>query len=363
MTDYNGDVLRIHKFFRRVPEPRVMNIEYAKVNNCVIGGTFDKLHFGHQAFINSAFNVAHKVHLCVMSDEGVKKWSKKKFSDRVDSFDKRYKKIKEFLKEYDLIHRSILCEINDPYSYAVKRETALKLDAILVSTEEIVLKRTMMLNEARESKNLDPLKIFRMPLIVDTQGKPISATRIRANEEIYFPKVPSYRITKEVISKVREPKGDLIDSPEELPKPKGPVIAIGDIVVKNLIKHGYPISIAIIDKKSRRDMLKDYFLYFKKENEIIDIPPFLPVRNPRAHILSDTWTKIIIALFQNNPTVIQVYGEEDLMGFPATILAPNNTLIIFGQPPPWDKLVYFFVDEDKRIEALELLDKFEILSI
>jgi len=361
MTDESTDVLVIHKFFRETPKPQLLSIEYKKTENCVIGGTFDKLHFGHQAFINSAFSVSDKVHLCIMSDEGVKKWSKKKFSDKVDSFELRHSRIVDFLKRYNLINRVILCEIDDPYSYAVKGETALKLDAILVSTEEIVLKRTMMLNEARESKDLKPLEIFRMPLIIDMHGKPISATRIRANEEIYFPKVPSFRMKKDIIPLVREPKGEMVESPKELPRPEGPVIAIGDIVVKNLIKHGYPISIAIIDKKSRRHDLEDYYIYLSRSNGITDIPPFLPVINPKAHILSDAWTKIIIALFQKNPTVIQVYGEEDLMGFPATILAPNNSIIIFGQPPPWNKLVYFFVDDKKREEALELLNKFEIV--
>lgn len=362
MIDESTDVLAIHKFFREAPKPQLLNIEYNKTRNCVIGGTFDKLHFGHQAFINTAFNVSNKVHLCIMSDEGVKKWSKKKFSDRVDSFELRQDRIIKFLEEYSLINRVVLCKIDDPYSYAVKGKTALELDAILVSTEEIVLKRTMMLNEARESKDLKPLKIFRMPLIIDMHGKPISATRIRANEEIYFPKVPTFKIKKDIIPLVREPKGEMVESPKELPKPEGPVIAIGDIVVKNLIKYSYPISIAIIDKKSRRHKLEDYLIYLNRSNGVTDIPPVLPVINPRAHVLSDAWTKIVIALLQKNPIVIQVYGEEDLMGFPATILAPNNSIIIFGQPPPWNKLVYFFVDDKKREEALELLGKFEIIN-
>ncbi len=361
MSDETTDVLAIHKFFREPPKPRLLMIEYKKTRSCVIGGTFDKLHFGHQAFINSAFSVANKVHLCIMSDEGVKKWSKKKFSDRVDSFNVRYNRVLDFLQRYNLMDRAIICKINDPYSYAVKGKTALDLDSILVSTEEIVLKRTIMLNEAREAKDLKPLKIFKMPLIIDMHGKPISATRIRASEKIFFPEVPSFRMKREIISLIREPKGEMVESPKELPEPEGPVIAIGDIVVKNLIKHGYPISIAIIDKRSRRHELEDYYIYTEKDDGIIEIPPVLPVINPKAHILSDAWTKIIIALFQKNPTVIQVYGEEDLMGFPATILAPDKSIIIFGQPPPWNKLVYFFIDEAKREEAINLLSKFDTI--
>ena len=348
-------ILSLHKLFFSPPRPEPLKVSSIVSKNCVLGGTFDKFHFGHQAFINSAFNIAEKVHVCIMSDEGVRLWGKKKYSDMVDPYNKRLATVKDFLIEYGLLNHAVVCKIDDPYSYATKRSEALYLDSILVSTEDIILKRTLMLNNARRSKGLKPLHIFRMPLIIDKDGVPISATRIRAGEKIYFPSIPTFRISKELIPLIREPKGELVNSPKELPEPEGPVIAIGDIVVQNLVKYGYPISIAIIDKRSRRESIEDYYLYFSANNGITDIPPYIPVKNPRGHISNDTWTKLILALFQSSPVVVRVYGEEDLLGFPATILAPNKTLVIFGQPPPWDKLVYFFVDDSKRAEAYNLL--------
>lgn len=356
------DILSFHSLFSSPPKPQPLKISKIFAENCVIGGTFDKFHYGHQAFISSAFNVAKKVHVCIMSDDGVRFWIKKEHSDKIDAFHERLEKIKEFLDEYNLSHRVTLCEIDDPFSYATKGKQALLLDSILVSTENVVLKRTLMLNDIRYSKKMSRLHIFRMPLIVDKDGFPFSATRIRAGEHIYVPKISSYKLTKEIVSEIREPKGNLVDSAEDLPKPKSPVIAIGDIVVSNLSKKNYPISIAIIDKRSRREELEDYFIYFSSEENTTEIPPYLPTRNPPGVISRDTWTKIIIALFQKNPTVIRVHGEEDLLGFPATILAPKGTMIVYGQPPPWNKLVYYYVDEDIRAHAYYLLKRMKQIN-
>lgn len=350
------DILSLHKIFSP-PSPRLIKTRKIFAKNCAIGGTFDKLHYGHQAFISAAFNIAKHVHVCIMSDEGVKKWGRKEYSDKIDGYDVRLHHVLNYLKAYDLIYHAIICSINDPFSYAVKGETAKKLDSILVSMDKLVLERTMKLNEMRVKRSLSPLHIFRMPLLVDKEGKPFSSTRIRAGERIYVPDIPTYKLDVALIDEVREPKGIMIDSPEDLPKPKNAVIAIGDVVIKNLAKYGYPVSIAIVDMTSRREKLEDYFIYLKSNESVTDIPIYIPVRNPRGVVTQDSWTKIALALFQREPVVLRVYGEEDLMGFPATILAPNGTLLIYGQPPPYDKMVYFYVDDEHRLKAYNLLTR------
>jgi len=55
--------------------------------------------------------------------------------------------------------------------------------------------------------------------------------------------------------------------------------------------------------------------------------------------------------------IIRIFGEEDLMGFPATLIAPEGTLIIYGQPPPKSGLVYFFVNDDIKERVISLLER------
>jgi len=329
----------------------------------VIGGTFDRLHPGHESLISSALNVSNKVHIGVMSDEGVKKWGRKIEGDKIHDFITRVTKLEIFLAKYGERSRVKIIEIHDPFSYAIESEAAQKLDAIIVSEETIVLERARELNTMREKRGLRRLVLFKYPLVVDENGVPFSSGRLRKGEKILNITLPTFRLMgKEIINEVKKPKGELVNSPKDLPEPPRIVIAIGDIVVQNLIKNNYPISIAVIDKRSRRTSLINYYLYKKYEKEIeeVQLPIYLPALNPPGTITNDSWEKFYIALLQENPVVIRVYGEEDLFGFPATIIAPNESLVIYGQPPPEDKLVYFFVDDSHRQAAIELLMRMKV---
>ncbi len=359
VDDLLNKLALVHKKVRRSIKPMTFKIPTKLFRECVIGGTFDRLHPGHEALICTALNVAEKIHIGIMNDQGVKRWGRKKNIDKIQDFMTRVVNLEVFLAKYGERSRVRVVEISDPFSYAVRSNQATNLDSIVVSEEQIVLERARQINKMREEKGLAKLKILRYPLILDDRGKVFSSSRLRSGEKLLNIHLPAFKlVSKEVIEEVRKPKGEMISSPRELPEPPNIVIAIGDIVVNNLIRDGYPISIGIIDKRSRRVPLANFYIYreITKEGEII-LPPYLPVLNPPGTISRDAWDKIYISLFQEYPVIIRVYGEEDLLGFPATILAPDGSLIIYGQPPPEDKLVYFFVDEEHRISAIELLMK------
>ena len=246
--------------------------------------------------------------------------------------------------------KSIISEIHDPYSYALTGPYAKKLDSIVISDEKAVLERTIYLNEQRIEKGLPTLKIIKMPMILDPRGKIFSSTRIRQGDL----KIPSRGITLKIPEKMREelkePKGDLLNDANELPKPSKCVISIGDIVTESLMEIGYPISIAIVDRKSRRFPHYSYFFKIKENKNQIDTPIILPTVNPAGVITFSAWYSTLVALSQRQPTVIRVFGEEDLLGFPAVLLAPKGSFIIYGDPFR-NKLVLIEVDDEIKERA------------
>ena len=344
---------------KNIPSPQILKNLGTRKLETVVGGTFDILHIGHETLLITAFEIAKKVHLCIMSDEGIKSLGYKKYPAKIRPFRERKKNIIDFLAKLNLMNQVIISKIEDPYSYAIQGQQAKKLDSIVISSEKSVIKRTKRINILRQENALHPLDIFRIPMIFDTNGTPFSSSKYRNSEkkEEVKQELPTYYLTDTIREIVSKPVGEFVKSVEELPKPKKGVIAIGDVVTKNLIHFGYPISIAILDRKSKRAAVESVIPYLAQKNEIYDLIPYLPIINPSGIISKDSWYKIYIALTQPNPMIIRIFGEEDLMGFPATLIAPEGTLIIYGQPPPKPGLVYFFVNDDIKERVIGLLER------
>ena len=299
-------------------------------SNTVVGGTFDRLHIAHKGLITIASEISMHPHICIMSDN----WVRSKFlSAFIEPYNIRHGKIVSFLDNIGSLQKSVISQIDDPYSYALSGKYAKILDSIVISNEEKVVSRTIELNEMRLEKKLKPLTIIKMPIVRDKSGKPYSSTRIREGEIKLPLRGGVLRITNELRDSLKEPKGEFYKSIDELPKPKKCVIAVGDIVVKSLAERGYPISIAIIDRVSERRPHSGYFFRIDGEGDnIVNAPITIPAFNPPGTLTFEAWYSTMLALMQEEPVVIRVFGEEDLMGFPATILAPEGAFVIYGDP-------------------------------
>ncbi len=367
MNHYKENIIeKIYSFLKLVSPPKASRLYLTNTskfsNEIVIGGTFDRLHYGHQAFINTAFELAVLVHIGIMSDEGIRIWGRKKYQDMIEPFAERVRNVINFLERYNLKGREYIVRIDDPFSYAVESDVARFLDSILVSSEEAVIKRTKELNDMRKDKGLEPLQIFEIPLITDEKGKPISSTRIRAGESFFdlFKDFPSFILSAEVERKIKKPIGEIARSVEELPEPSDVVIAVGDFVLSYLIKHNFPVSVGIIDRKTKRMEISDFLIYTAKYGGITKVPSYIPALNERGTISKDAWTKVALAFVQRENVIVRVYGEEDLVGFPAYLLAPKNALVIYGQPPPINAMVYNIIDEEIREKVLNLLLRMKV---
>jgi uncharacterized protein (UPF0218 family) len=128
------------------------------------------------------------------------------------------------------------------------------------------------------------------------------------------------------------------------------LVAVGDIVTRNLIEVGLVPDICIIDGKTLRTV-----------NENVSLPNSvqMKVKNPAAMISAGVWNILKKAYDSNVPIEIFVEGEEDLLTMPAILLAPDKSLVIYGQPK--EGLVIVEVDNNKKEEVKDIISHMEAI--
>lgn len=139
--------------------------------NIVLGGTFNKLHKGHELLIKAAFNVAKddgKIYIGLTSDEFANKFR----TDKVISYEKRKKNLEEFIEKIGIKKNYEILKIEDIYGIATIKEC---LDTIVVSEE--TLARAQEINAIRFKKNLSRLIIVVVPLVLE-DNKPLSSSML-----------------------------------------------------------------------------------------------------------------------------------------------------------------------------------------
>ena len=144
--------------------------KYTKV---CLGGTFDRIHIGHERLLKIAFEVGEEVIIGLTSDTKAKRG---RVNEKLSSFKNRYTNLENFLSKQFDINFSIV-ELNDDWGPGALDED---LDAIIVSEE--TEKVASELNKNRALKGLNPLDIVTVSLILDKKGEKISSTRIRNSE-------------------------------------------------------------------------------------------------------------------------------------------------------------------------------------
>ncbi len=137
------------------------------------------------------------------------------------------------------------------------------------------------------------------------------------------------------------------------------MIAIGDVVTDTFCAAKIPLQVAIIDGKTKRG-------YFSGKTCAFDT--FKTVKNPAGEITEDAWKIVKEVISKRISTLISVDGEEDLLVVPVVMEAPNNTFILYGQPPKTDAdppvpegVVFLEVTAEMKSKIMDLLSKFETI--
>jgi len=130
------------------------------------------------------------------------------------------------------------------------------------------------------------------------------------------------------------------------------IISVGDIVSENMAKHGISPQVMIVDNRVMREPITPIFL---KADQTLHL------KNPPGTLTSQAWSVMQEALRQVQRTKVVVDGEEDLLTLVAVLCAPENSLVVYGQPH--EGIVVVRVTEQKKgmirriVEAMEEFSK------
>ncbi|MFX1489829.1 MAG: pantetheine-phosphate adenylyltransferase [Promethearchaeota archaeon] len=138
-----------------------------------MGGTFDHLHEGHKFLLKTALSVSENIEIGLTSQSLLKN---KKFSSKLEDYETRKEKLKEFISSFADLKRVSIVEIknwDDMNQYAQDPE----YEGLILSQE--TYENALKLNQNRENKGMKPLILIVIPLIKDNNNNKISSTSIR----------------------------------------------------------------------------------------------------------------------------------------------------------------------------------------
>ena len=144
-----------------------------KFDLVAMGGTFDIIHKGHIALLTRAFSISSDVIIGLTSDNLAKKRGK----ILLNSYEKRLKTLEKTIQDNFPSSSYQISKLDNDFGPAVLEKG---VQALIVSEE--TGRQGDVLNRMRQAKNLDPVDVIVVPMILAKDGSRISTTRIKNSE-------------------------------------------------------------------------------------------------------------------------------------------------------------------------------------
>ena len=164
-----------------------------------------------------------------------------------------------------------------------------------------------------------------------------------------------FRLDENSIDEFKAPLGKLYaDFEDAIPKIKEAsfLISVGDQTTKNLVDNDLIPDLVIIDNRIQR---KDQ----DHNHDIIRTENILEADNPAGTITENLWETIeeaiSLTLKDSENRIIVVKGEEDLAVLPCLLVAPENAVVLYGQPNEGLVFVNVFEGKDKATKLMTYL--------
>ena len=124
------------------------------------------------------------------------------------------------------------------------------------------------------------------------------------------------------------------------------IITVGDKTTENLLQLGINPQVQIIDGLEKRNK--------RLAPTDIAINTNLSCKNPPGEITEESTQVIQKAFSCKLPVRITVDGEEDLLVLPVCMSAPENSVVMYGQPN--EGLVIIHITPEIRAKVQKILD-------
>jgi uncharacterized protein (UPF0218 family)/phosphopantetheine adenylyltransferase len=328
---------------------------------CLVGGTFDRFHLGHEALLLGCLASSEKVEVWLVSDLMAQ------IKDRaVRRWDLRALDIYDWAAEHGLSERLTIHSLVDRVGPAETRP-----DATAIGSTPETRGACDTINEVRAEAGLSPLTIVEVSHILASDGTPISSTRIRAGEidregqRWLGPSEMGYdqRMPDILDDELKQPFGTLHEGPEEdpsvamaaalaeIPEKSQKLIAVGDVCVQTLVDMAVTPDIGLVDGMTKREPWAP-----AADLDRSGFPNLLTCSNPPGLLTADLKNTLQRALAADEATLVVVDGEEDLAPIIIHLLAPLGCAVVYGQPGKG--VVLRFTSRETKENCRRLLDVF-----
>ena len=140
-------------------------------------------------------------------------------------------------------------------------------------------------------------------------------------------------LTKKLRQELKKPQGLLIEGSFKYTVNKLKIIiekenpscliSVGDIVTKHMIESGIALDLLIIDNKTMRRPIPPLK---------VEVDQSFYAKNPPGTITNEAWSVINQAINYIGKTKVVIEGEEDLLTLVTVLSAPENSIVVYGQP-------------------------------
>jgi uncharacterized protein (UPF0218 family)/phosphopantetheine adenylyltransferase len=320
---------------------------------------FDRLHLGHEVMIDRLVEMPEPI-AGVTSEELVGKGLQ--LEGIIQPLEIRVARLKEYLirtRLDDIVEVRPVSIRNDLLT--IKEQVTFMMYEGPCCTEI----QSGALEKRKQTLGLDDRIEFLKPVRAD-DGDKIASARIRLGQidrrgRRLVGTNESPRILQfEGRSGLKSPKGDVFHVRDGSPQKRvveriktdspAQVITVGDVTTATILEEGYTPQVMIVDGITKRGSFEKRFSAGAE---------FL-IYNPAAAIYPEAWSTIATAINNDQPTLVKVDGEEDLLGFPAVLLAPEGSVMLYGQPDIG--IVWVPVNRENQKLARELLEQIAIIQ-
>lgn len=297
-----------------------MKYPYQKV---ALGGTFDRLHVGHEQLLMKAYESGTQVCIGLTQPQ---MHVNKEYSWLIESYEKRLSSLEHFFSLHNLHSRSTIVPIEDIYGPTIEDKS---IEALVVTPH--TLAGAMAVNKQRQLLQMQELPIIQAELVCDDEGQYTSSTRIREGRinrhgKSYAKMLSTgLRLNDRQKQQLSTPQGKLITSAQDLTliRKNQNIIVVGDVSTRWCLNNNVTMSMAVIDGKTERRRVSK------------PVEPYLFDRIIRADNPAGSVSTEIVKVFEQmdfqSKTLVQVQGEEDLVALAAVLLLPLENIVIYGQ--------------------------------